>query len=389
MPETPEVNNSLRCPNCNEYRFLIFQKRGFSSDKKAVGYNLPFYECRNCQEIAYAVPEDEVKEMAREHLNNLSDGCYEIPIIGENEKFDKFDGLNLIYDARDYYYLPGLKVPWDKGFLTPVFFDIKLLLSYNHDPDYRVYLNSFSTVSIIKGDNPIMFYGFGVNRNGKLFTWLGDLYEFLSEPENKEHLHRFLSYNIESDHDIISNFYFAQIEASVEESDNEGRIFDLIINFGELMFSKFGIKVYDSDIVSLKNEYKSPIINGKDQVFNAYKNLNSLLIESLNKKSLKEQLKDDVSSKELKGLGSLKLLNLFMKHKLSIENSEEVISPMFVLYDLRILDSHLSSDEGFKEDYSDCKQRMGVSESMNYIDFFKEMVSRLIAMFEELNENCS
>lgn len=234
-----------------------------------------------------------------------------------------------------------------------------------------------------------MFYGFGVNRNGKLFTWLGDLYEFLSEPENKEHLHRFLSYNVESDHDIVSNFYFAQIEAYVEESDNESRIFYLMINFGELIFTKFGFKLYDTDIVSLKNEYKSPIINGKDQVFNAYKNLNSLLVESLNKKSLKEQLKDDTLPKELKSLGSLKLLNIFMKHKLGIENSEEVISPLFVLYDLRILDSHLSSDVGFEEDYNDCKQRMGVSESMNYIDFFKEMVSRIIAMFEELNEKCS
>lgn len=121
MRESKKVNNPLRCPNCNEYRFLIFQKRGFSSGNKAVGCNLPFYECRNCEEIEYIIPEDKFEEIAKENLNRLSDGCYVIPLNGENEKFDKFEGLNLIYDARDYYFIPGLERPWDKGFLTPVF----------------------------------------------------------------------------------------------------------------------------------------------------------------------------------------------------------------------------------------------------------------------------
>lgn len=386
MVEQQEFYNPLQCPVCKEYRILFFRKVRFNSENKYVGYNLPFLKCQNCNKVEYKVPEDKIKEMAQEHLAKLPEGIYHIPIMGENKKFERYSDLDLKYDARDYYHIPGLYRDWDAGYLTPVFFDIKLLLSYNYDPDYRVYLNSFSTVSIYKGEDPLLFYGFGINRNGKLFTWLGDLYEFFSKAENKEHLYRFLSYNVESDHNIISNFYFMQIEARVKESDNERQIFKLMMEFGELIFRKFGFKIFDLDITQLRNEYKSPIINDKEQVFNAYKNLNTLLVENINKNELKKSLENLVPKKELKNLGSLKLLNKFFTFILKIENSDKLISPLFVLYDLRILDSHLSSLEGFEEDYNSCKERIGADFSINYIDFFKETVSSIINMFKKINE---
>lgn len=384
-----EVSNPLRCPTCKEYRYLSFEKKGYGYDELGIGYKIPYFKCDNCNKSVPLFPIDQIEEMAKKHFGELKrlgkSGFYYQPMRGEDKKFEKYPNLGLTYDSRDYYYIPGLIRPWEDGSLTPVFFNPDLLLYYNNHPDYRVYMQSFSNVIIYKSDEAIIPWGFGINRNGKLFGWLGDLYPFLSKSENEEHLHRFLGSNVESDHDIFSDFYLMQIEVRAEESDNEIQIFRLKNIFEKLIFEKFKFEMFKVDITELKFDYKSPILNEKNQVFNAYIHLNKILVDNINGKEIKKLLQNEVEPADLKNKRSLKLLELFSEYKLNISHLDNLISPLFVLYDLRVLASHLT-DDSFNEKYNDCKERLKADLSLNYIETFKHVVKSIIDMFDELNK---
>lgn len=386
---TKDYKNPLMCPICTEYQYLVFKKMRFTEDDNGIEYNLPFFRCDNCNKDTTVISEEKIDEMARNHffeIKNLNmSGFYSLHIIGEDERFENYPIENLDYDARDYYFVPGLKRPWDDGLLTPVFFTKDLLLHYNNHPEYSVDLQSFSNVVIYKGDEALLPYGFGINRNRKLFAWLGDLYPFLSNPNNKEHLYRFLAANVSSDHDLFSDYYLMQIEARVVESDNEIQIFRLKKRFEDLISEKFNFKIFNFNIDDLKNDYKSPIMNEKTQVFSAFEELSNLIIENINKIDLKDNLKDVVDSKDLNDKGGLKLLELFFEHKLKLIDSHGVISPLFVLYDLRNLKAHLTVSS-FDKKYGSCAERLGVDSSVNFIDLFEEVVTSIIEMFSTLNK---
>ena len=385
-----EFINPLRCPICKEYRYLLFEKKRYRYDELGVCYKIPYYKCDNCNETVPLIPNKQIEEMVESHLKDLKrlgkSGFYYLKIKGEYEKFEKYPNLGLKYDSRDYYYIPGLIRPWETGSLTPVFFNLDLLLYYNNHPDYRVYMQSFSNVIIYKSNEALIPWGFGINRNGKLFGWLGDLYPFLSKSENEDHLHRFLSSNVDSDHDIFSDFYLMQIEARAEKSDNEIQIFRLKNIFEKLIYETFKFEIFKVDIAKLKYNYQSPVLNEKNQVFNAYMNLNILLIDNINAREIKKLLQNEVDPPELRNKGSLKLLKLFFEHKLDISDSDNLISPLFVLYDLRLLASHLT-DDSFNEKYDFCKKRLNVDLSLNYIETFKQVVKSIIDMFDKLNKN--
>jgi len=226
MPKIEASSNGpLHCPNCKDYQFLIFKKMGFQEKVRGVGYNLPFLECRNCNQTNSVIPKKEIDESAKKQLLEIKKGYFHISIKGENSKFENYDSFGFKYDGRDYFYLPGLWRSWNEGFLAPVFFNRDLLLYYNNHPDYRVVLDSFSNVRIERKNGSFPSRGLGINRNGNIFCWLGDLHKFFSEPENNNELHRFLASNIDSDHDVVSDYYFNQIEANWTESDNE---FDIL-----------------------------------------------------------------------------------------------------------------------------------------------------------------
>src|SRR5690606_14698962 len=140
-------------------------------------------------------------------LDKINDGEF----IGltnstENKTFESLNTVGFKYDSKDYYFIPGLFRQWDEGYLTPVFFSKELLLYYNSHSDYKVKFASTSRFHIFnKSDETLIRHGFGINRNGKIICWLGDLEEDLQGDENDVHRKLFLTFNIDSDHDIISD----------------------------------------------------------------------------------------------------------------------------------------------------------------------------------------
>ncbi len=281
----PKVEGShdgpLECPSCKEYMVLVFKKIGYTGTNKGIGCNLPFLKCGKCNQIIPIIPEEEMKEVAKKQLAEIPEGYFKIPLRGEDKKFEKYESLEFKYDGRDYYYIPGLWRPWNEGFLTPVFFDTGLLLHYNNHPDYRVALNSFSNVTIYKKGEPLLPGGMGINQNGNLFAWLGDLFEVFSDGKCKGDLYRFLGSNVDSDHDVGSDYYANQIEANWTTPDNEVQIFSLKDKFEKFVLEKYKFKIYKLKIANLSEVYKSPVMDEKEQIVSSYVKLNNFLDENI------------------------------------------------------------------------------------------------------------
>ena len=382
------VMNPMRCPKCKEYGYLRFEEKHVVEEIAFI-IELPYYYCYEC---SFKFKHERTKDLIEEFSVLAKEKGIQVRFTLPRKKYPKFDfgygnEFTFIYDSRDYLFIPGLLLPWNDGALTPVFFDLSILNYYINDPDYSVSQLSFSRISIYKNGQSLLSHGFGINRNRILFTWLKDLHDAFSDGKKKDDFMRFLSSNVESDHDVASDFYRGQIELEFTESDNETRIFDEKNNFEKIVETAYGFELAKLDVTDLHEKFRTPIENDKFQIFPAYLALNKLLVENINKSNLKSILVEQgISQEELKGLGSLKLLEIFISSVLNFSDGGEIICPLFVLYDLRKLDGHLHSDTTFNEEYEKCKLRLTQLLDVKDIDFYKIVIDSLIMMYVELNK---
>lgn len=359
---------------------------------------MPVYECDACG-IKYEsiVPFDGQRVIHfRDYILDgiTEDGpTVEIPFkylfaeVDVSAKFGRFDDLGFDYDPLDYYFIPGLYRNFDRGYLTPVFFDREVLLHYNNHPDYSVKLTSFSSGNIYQKGERVFSWGFGMNRSGLLFMWLGDLDKDFDE-ENERDMKRFLASNVASDHDIVSKFYFSQIPFTVQdafqESDNESKVFSLKTQFDERIKKDFGFDIAKIDIERLAEYYRPPILEDREKILYAYLSLTKYLIESLQIEGLKRLLIEwGVSPKDLKNLGSLKVFERFISAVLQLPDERSIMTPLYVLYDLRVLQGHLAIDS-FDENYESCKKRLNAESTTTDLEFFRIVIKSLISMYETL-----
>ena len=395
------MKHPLKCPTCGDYRYIEYEGVRFEDpeNKKGFGVKIPFFICKQCEQRESVLPRDKFLKFKDEILPSIKDGEFiDMPLkyifskLDPDKRYKQFDHLEFQYDPRDHYIIPGLYRDWDDGYLTPVFFDKDLLLYYNGHPDYSVKFTSFSSCTIYHKGERMFEWGFGINRYGKLFKWLGDLERDFEGEEMKSHLKRFQASNIPSDHEIVSKFYLSQNPFSpsdaFQDSDNETRLFALKNDFSIEAKQKFGVELTKVSIEQLSEYYKPPIMEEREQIFASYLSLNKYFIENLQEQSIRETLlKCGLTEKDFqndgKQIGSLKLFALFVRHALKKENEDEIVSPLFVLNDLRQLHGHLS-DSSFEKRYNFCKERLGLSLTATDLDVSKTLVTRLILLYQSL-----
>jgi len=391
--------NPMKCPVCQDYFYIEFVGTRFKEGNKEFGMVIPYFTCKKCGHFQTIIPESTFDKLKATVFPDMEEGEQwrlkaekTFPILSTRKKFKRFSHLGFTYDPRDYYLIPGLYREWDEGYLEPVFFDSDLLLHYNSHPDYSVKLYSFSEGNIFYKGKALFTWGFGINRSGKIFKWLGDLNEDFEPVKMKRHLKRFQASNIKSDHDIVSTFYFSQTLLTIEDafpvSDNERRLFELKNSFDEKVKAVYDITISKLDIRKLQDYYKHPVLEERGQIFEAYLSLTKFLIENLQATEITKALKkvgltnSDLESRGKK-LGTLKLFGLFIRHVLGHSNSDKLIAPLFVLYDLRLLHGHLAGSS-YDEKYTDCKLRLGVTKAIKDLDFFKVVITKLIELYSLL-----
>ena len=369
----------LYCDKCEGYLDLIYKEfNEFISEVDINITDLPYLHCSKCNL-------DYFPDKSRFAVINLFERAIEnrqkIVHCDRNKLNRKFDltEIPFVYDCDDYEYIPGLKRPWDDGFLTPVFFNKTVLIKYDNSPDYRLSFASTTYGEIRQGQN--FSVPFGINKNNRIIMWLGDVAK-LSESEQ----YYLKSENIHSDHSIGSEFYDGQIECIFTELSKEDDLFKKRSDMLEAFYQRFEIKIahLDEEVLNIATDFHGPIIDSDKEWKKVADILNKLYIESFDTKNLGKILTN--LGGDSKSLGNLKILQNILKICANKNETyiEDLMTPLFVLYDLRIALLHLASSESKNNKILFVKQRLNLDDNANLFETYDELVKRLGQTFYKI-----
>lgn len=367
----------IYCENCGQSMVLTY----FDFNELVSGVNisikaLPYLFCEAC-DLKY-FPDHSRFAIIHLHQKALTE---DLDTISSNRKkivrdFG-FTKIKFIYDADDYYYIPGLQRDHDSGFLTPVFFNRSVLLKFQNHSDYRVRFASKTYGSIHKGND--FDISFGINKSGRVIMWLGDV---ATLDENEQYYLR--SENIESDHDIGSEFYDGQIEVKFTDYTPEDKLIHSRSAFLEFCTRQFGLEVshLTSETIQSISELNPPVLHTEKEQKDIVDLLNKINIESLDVRNLGTIVTN--LDGDPKDLGGLKRLESLFSLKFPQKNIHSIVSPLFVLYDLRVNLLHAVSDEKKLETLVSACQRLGVPENSTFDVIYPELIRQLTVCYEQL-----
>lgn len=284
--------------------------------------------------------------------------------------------VKFIYDPDDYFYIPGLYRRFDEGFLQPVFFNRRALVKYDNLPGYRVRFASTTYGTIVTETDDLI--AFGINRHGALVMWLGDIAKL---PVNEQYYLR--SENIPSDHAIGCEFYDGQIEIKATDRTAEDELFRLRSDFLEACRRQFGVSFahLDEAVHALALEFNPPNVDTLKERRHMADTLNKIYLESLDNVALAEAL---MSAGVInRATGSLKRLQALLE---TVEPSSAVsllMSPFYVLYDLRVVYSHLSTAGGGALPDS-IFDRLDLLPTVDLAVLYERLIERLSSSYEGL-----
>ena len=288
-----------------------------------------------------------------------------------------FTKVPFLYDSDDYSYIPGLSREFDEGFLTPVFFNKEVLLKYDVHPSYRVTFASRTYGSIRQGDD--FDIPFGINRHDRLVMWLGDISRL---PESEQFYLR--SENVPSDHSIGSEFYDGQIECKFTDRTPEDQLFEQRSEFLEACFSRFAQKLahLEKEVLDLAIAIRRPVVDTPVERRKIADALNKVYLESLDNKALEKIL--GTLGQDAAKLGSLKRLQKLAEVVAPLEDIATTMSPLYVLYDLRVASSHLGSEDGQDEKLRLVRERLGLANDADLFAIYDALVPALRGAFAKL-----
>lgn len=378
FPSSGKVQR-IYCDKCSAHLDLSFSD--FDDDVSGVHISLsglPVLVCPSCSSTYLPDPSRfAVIELHRQAIAKKSN----LVTVKRNKTARDF-GFTKVpfqYDSDDYSYIPGLSREFDEGFLTPVFFNKEVLIKYDVHPSYRVTFASRTYGSIRQGSDFVI--PFGINRNGRLVMWLGDIARL---PENEQFYLR--SENIPSDHSIGSEFYDGQIEAIFTNRPPEDQLFEQRSLFLEAGFSRFGEKLahLEKEVLDLAMSIRRPVVDTPVERRNIADALNKVYLESLDNKVLERVLSK--LGQDAAKLGSLKRLQKVVEAVAPTEEIAGAMSPLYVLYDLRVAYSHLGSEEGHEARLRSVRERLGLPTGADLISIYDTIVPALIGAFAKLSE---
>lgn len=400
--------SGLDCENCEGKLCLVYGNRirTLKSGKKVGFANTPLLMCSNCKkkyipylsediigEVIKILEESDVeknsdevdiveKKPCEEDSPEEIDDWYDFDKIKIDFCSEKYiaEKVKFIYDKDDYYFIPGLIRPWKTGFLTPVFFNIEVLLKYIHHPEYGLDIGADTFGYIYKGDEH--YISFGINENNKVIMWLGDIIEL-----NLEEQFYLRSENIVSDHSIGSEFYEAQIEVIWAKASAERELLKKRLIFNEKVRNDYNLSIVqlDTETLRIAKNIRKLLINTNDAFQDLMIPLNELFVESINNKDINKYLKEKYPElkDELKGKKGIKLLQLWLEKNTKNIDVNKEIAPLFVLYDLRLVSAHLYPDDSREDILSSCCIRLGlVGDERNYITIANSLIEKLDKMYD-------
>lgn len=379
FPSSGKVQR-IYCDKCSAHLDLTFSD--FDDDVSGVHISLsglPVLVCPSCSSTY--LPDRSRFAVIELHRQAIAKKSNRVTVKRNKTARDfGFTKVPFQYDSDDYSYIPGLSREFNEGFLTPVFFNKEVLIKYDVHPSYRVTFASRTYGSIRQGSD--FHIPFGINRNSRVVMWLGDI---ASLPENEQFYLR--SENIPSDHSIGSEFYDGQIEAVFTDRPPEDQLFEQRSLFLEAGFSRFGEKLahLEKEVLDLAISIRRPVVDTPAERRNIADALNKVYLESLDNKVLERVLSK--LGQDAAKLGSLKRLQKVVETVVSpTEDIAGAMSPLYVLYDLRVAYSHLGSEEGQEEKLRFVRERLNLPTGADLFSIYDTIVPALTGAFAKLSE---
>ena len=211
-------------------------------------------------------------------------------------------------------------------FLTPVFFDIKVLDKYKNDP--RNYVVNDSNISFLSEWS----IPFNINKERKVSVWLGDLGRIPFEEQKY-----WRTFNIKPEGKMDSKFVDRQIRGIwTYASRIESKLVPSLNRFNAMIKEQYGDVIFnvlsDAD-KEIYNTFMIPTNYSIPEYQSFLMKLSKLTAESINVKLIKKAMGDEYE-KEAKGNGSIFQLGVFLKYA-KIDDNEKVSNSLKKAYNSR------------------------------------------------------
>lgn len=367
--------------------FLLEDSNVIIGDYCITVVECPILKCQKC--FKYKLGNRMPKQIQYAYTDLSNSEYSSCRLTTKLERFQYVEYANFVYDGRDLN-IPGIGFDLDptnsKGFSCPVFFDKKVLNNFFTDNDYSLNMFSESYGDIAKrgtdGWDWEWNIPFGINKNGNVILFLGDLEQI---DKDDRAILWLKSYNIKSDHEILdTEFYRAQFLNEFSEPIIENRIINLRNCFFERVEREFGIALHhlEEEVEASANELRKPINYSKSEIKENIIILDGLLNEGIDCNRLRELYVRVVNPlpDNYKDLKTRKLLQGIIAAVEGADFAKSMISSLFYLNDLRVCYAHLISS-------SEIDKMMGriiVAYGLVNEDEFKKLYCRLIKELYEL-----
>lgn len=276
-----------------------------------------------------------------------------------------------------------LSFVWDKaealtpdGYLTPVYFNKQVLVRYLYDPRFSCDFAS-DTYGTVHG--PDFSISFGINSNGSVIVWLGDLMEQVPKREQ----FYWLVENKEPENDIASEFYDAQINVVFTEPPEAIRCLNELAKLNAAFHRIYGTLLYKEQSIESRLEatrrYKRVMLNNVDDFKRFISELNEIITENTNNSDIRHFLRVKSIPVESASKGN-KLLEKIYTNILG--DDKNLIAPFFYLYDLRLWADHAVS----VTTYDDVVKKLGLQPSSGYDEPLSALFNALTDSFKRLRE---
>ena len=395
---TNEDRLQCECGGCLVVK-KVTKKYKIKNNNECTIEDIPILQCNDCKKevsnlsllVKYTI-KDSLQVLEESSISNKKFRKNFITFFNTFIKHLKFTyhiepKLPFKYDILDYYVIPGLFREYDIGFLTPVFFDLKVLDRYLDNQEYDLELKSGSYYTLWKKGEEGFAISFGINGNQRVIMWLGDI---LKLPEKEQYY--LLSYNVESDHNLKSEFYNAQILVEWGSESKEGNIFKKISQINTKVKEKYSVNltILEKETLFYYSQLHIPIKNTKKEFESLINILNKILVENIDVASIKKFL-ETKKEVNIKSLGSLKLLAKLIYYACNFntyDEAETFLSPLFCLYNLRITADHLLSTESEMEKLGKSLTKLNIPEEKreNYSYIYEKLISQLEEIFISINQ---
>lgn len=383
--------NEINCLECGNHRELIFSNIIIKSlDDIVLVKNFPVFICKSCNSIKQSdmalkflckgLEDENIEILSNEKQHDIKKEMdfSKITNLLLNTQMFPSSSVDFLYDKMEYFFTPGLQRPEPEAFLTPVYFKIEVLLKYMHHPDYGIDIGS-DTYGIFYKNNEFII-PFGINNHNRVILWLGDIVSL-----DKEEQYYLRSENVSSDHSLGSEFYDSQINIQWAKQSKVNVLLKNRFELFKAIREKYDVSMthLELETITAAKKIRKMIIDTEDAFRDLILPLNEILIESIDVKSIKNNLKIVYPSeiKKFMEYKGIKILQYWLNKNTNNIDVNVEIAPLFVLYDLRIIMAHLESAENKKRIWESCCERLNLASDSKYLVVAERLIIRLSEMY--------